>query len=59
MDATVQILTSTKHGFKICTAQMAFNLVINTELKNRGKKEQIHKKEQRIYVLQHYGDVRP
>lgn len=36
---------------------MAFNLVINIELKNMGKEEQINKEEQRSYVLQHYVDV--
>jgi hypothetical protein len=39
--ASVQISTSTKRGFKICTAQMTFNPIINTVFRSWGKKEQM------------------
>jgi hypothetical protein len=41
MTFMLQFRSSTKYGFKVCTAQMAFNSIINIALRNKGKKEQM------------------
>jgi hypothetical protein len=43
MSVSAQVLTSTKYGFKICTAPMTFNSILSRALKTGSREEQMSK----------------